>query len=209
MWNPNSGVPQMSRWARVACGSLTASVAVLLAALSHVAAGGPAPALLGVVVALAFAVPVSVVLSGTTLSLLRLSLSVAVSQLLLHALFGLGAASSSVLSVADHHGLVTVAAQTTAVAGLHSGGGMWLAHGLAAVATIVALRRGERAAHALLRFAQDQLHAVLIAFSGSVPVLVRAATVRTSLLEVLVPTALDLLLLTTRHRGPPLVLTAF
>ncbi|MFC5930591.1 hypothetical protein [Cryobacterium melibiosiphilum] len=199
----------MSRWTRVGRGSLTASVAVLLAALSHLAAGGTAPALLGIVVALAFAVPVSVLLAGRTLSLFRLSLAVGVSQLLLHALFGLGAASPSALSIAGHHGLVTVAADSASVAALHSGGAMWLAHGLAALLTVVALRRGERAACALLQFAQTQLRTVLIAFSGNLPVLIPLAAVRTALVSAIVPTLLAVLLSPMRHRGPPQVQTAF
>ncbi|TFD47787.1 hypothetical protein E3T55_14610 [Cryobacterium frigoriphilum] len=202
-----------SRWARVGRGSLTASVAVLLAGLSHVAAGGTAPALLGSVVALAFAVPVSVLLAGKTLSLFRLSLAVGVSQLLLHALFGLGAGSGGAMTVAGHHGLVTVAADTTVVHALqhgamHSGGTMWLAHGLAALVTVIALRRTERATVALLHFAQTQLRAVLIVFSGALPVLIRATTVRTSLLGTFVPNELAVLLSPMRHRGPPRVQTA-
>lgn len=198
-----------SRWARVARGSLIASVAVLLAALWHVAAGGTPPAMLGLVVALAFGVPVSVLLAGKTLSLGRLSLAVGVSQLLLHALFGLGAGSSSALTVAGHHGSVTLAATEAAMAqsaghgAAHSLGAMWLAHALAAVVTIMALRRGERAVTALMRLAHTRLRAVLLAFSGTVPVLVRAATVRTALLGTFVPTDLAVLLSPMRHRGPP------
>lgn len=203
-----------SRWARVGRGSLTASVAVLLASLSHVAAGGPAPALLGAVVALAFALPVSVLLAGKTLSLFRLSLAVGLSQLLLHALFGLGAGSAAALSVTGHHGLVTIAAEPGVAQALghsvgHADGAMWLAHSLAALITIIALRRGERAACAVVHFARTQLRAVLIAHAGRVPVCIRLTGVHSVLVDTFVPTANDVLLSPMRHRGPPQVRTAF
>ncbi|MFO7689533.1 MAG: hypothetical protein R6W83_03120 [Cryobacterium sp.] len=203
-----------SRWARVGRGSLTAAVAVVLAALSHVAAGGPAPGALGIIVALGLAVPISVLLAGKTLSLFRLSLAVGLSQLLLHGLFGMGTGGAAVLSVAGHHGAVTILADSTVTQSLshgdsHTGGAMWLAHGFAAVITIVALRRGERAACALLQLARTQLRAVLIALGSTVPVLIRPITVTTALLGAFVPTPCAVLLSPMRHRGPPQLQTAF
>jgi hypothetical protein len=72
-----------------------------VALVSHVIAGGTLPGTLGIVVPLVFSILACVLLAGRQLSLLRLSLSVAISQLLFHTLFVLGASGgTSAASVA-------------------------------------------------------------------------------------------------------------
>lgn len=197
-----------TRWARLARGWLTASVAVFVAAFSHLVGGGSTPGLMGVVLALAFAVPVSIALAGKSLSLVRLSVSVGFSQFLFHLLFGMGASAAPTLieTGSPHHVAVSVAAAAPGVAahGLaHLGPWMWVAHALAAVVTIVALRRGEKAFWSLVEFTRTRLVAVLIACVAAVPVRLEAGTVRAALAAVFVPTDLGVLLSNTPRRGPP------
>lgn len=192
-----------TRWARFVRGWLTAVVAVLVAALSHVAAGGHAPAPVSIALALAFAGMVSVALAGKKLSLVRLSLSVAFSQILFHLLFGLGGPAGS-MTVAGHHGSAAVIVGAASASPISPAmGWMWLAHALAAVVTIVALRRGERTFWALVELARTALVAVLIALGIVLPPL-RAVRLGAALHRVFVPFDLAVLLSPMRHRGPPL-----
>ncbi|WP_147522462.1 hypothetical protein [Brevibacterium senegalense] len=80
--------------ARLVRGVAAGALATFVALFSHVAAGGHAPVLPGVVLPLVLAVFVSVVLAGRRLSLLRLSASVTVSQSAFHWIFSAAAASS-------------------------------------------------------------------------------------------------------------------
>ncbi|SEM86186.1 hypothetical protein E3O25_04685 [Cryobacterium sp. TMT1-3] len=196
-----------TRWARFVRGWLTAAVAVLVAALSHVAAGGHAPAPVSIAIALAFAGMVSVALAGKNLSLVRLTLSVGFSQVLFHLLFGLGGSAGS-MTVAGHHGAATVIVGAASAAPVSPAmDWMWLAHAVAAVVTIVALRRGERTFWALVELARTALVAVIIALGIVLPtprsVLVRAARHLT-----FIPFDLAVLLSPMRHRGPPAAPTA-
>ncbi|TIH35563.1 hypothetical protein [Subtercola vilae] len=152
-----------SRAARVLRGLISAGVSVFVAALSHVAAGGMAPGTVGLALALAVSSLVCVALAGKRLSLPRLALSVAFSQVALHLLFTVGAGSAA-LSPSEpmtgemagmSHGsaLVSMLFDQSAAGAASIGAGsamqpcswMWLAHAVAALVTIVALRRGELA----------------------------------------------------------------
>ncbi|KDP91386.1 MULTISPECIES: hypothetical protein [Clavibacter] len=159
-----------TRGVRVARGVVTSGVAILVAAVSHMAGGGEAPGVVGVVIAAAFALPVSTFLAGRTISVLRLAIAVAFSQGAFHLLFSVGAATTaSTRMVGGHHGmggsvLTTVAGggtETAAMAGMHHGPGMWAAHVLAAAVTCVALRFGERAFWDLVALARTALVVVL------------------------------------------------
>lgn len=159
-----------TRWARLARGWVTAVVSVVVAAVSHVAGGGALPGSLGAVLALTFAGLASVALAGKTLSRVRLSVSVLVSQFAFHALFGLGAGSVPMSMTGPvsghHHGAMLV--EMTASAGspgpMPVDPSMWVAHVAAAAVTIVLLRRGERAFWAVLALARTALVAVLPPF---------------------------------------------
>lgn len=107
------------------------------------------PGPLGIVVPLVFSTLVCVLLAGRRLSLLRLSLSVAVSQVLFHTLFILGAAQgvTTMPMTGGHlsHG-APVSIDASAVPMMHdghAGAGMWLAHVIAGLVTIAALYRAE------------------------------------------------------------------
>lgn len=129
------------------------STATFVALLSHVAGGGAMPGLLGIVVPWVLALAVSVTLAGRRLSAIRLALSVAISQFLFHVLFTVGA--SPVAAPTGHHAgavepaFLAVSAGATAPANSI----MWIGHAVAAVITIAALYRGERAVRRVMAFA--------------------------------------------------------
>lgn len=150
----------MTRIERVARGFAATSFAVMLAALSHVLAGGNTPSLAGILATVVVALPLSVFFAGRRLSAVRLSLLVLSSQAVFHFTFasvgstapaGLaGAAVSDALPSAHaaHHALTT-GALVLESAGVSASALMWFSHLGAAVLTIALLVFGERAAVAL------------------------------------------------------------
>lgn len=198
-----------TRWARLARGWFTAAVSVVVAAVSHLAGGGTLPGLLGAVLALTFAGLASVALAGKTLSRLRLSLSVLVSQFAFHLLFGLGsgpAAAALPPHGAHQHGamLVEIAATSGSSTAMPAGSSMWLAHAVAALVTIVLLRRGERAFWALLALARTILVAVLLPLRATAcPASLEPVRLRLALGESPVHRASVVLRAGRSLRGPP------
>ncbi|MBD8538442.1 hypothetical protein [Frigoribacterium sp. CFBP 8751] len=182
--DPSTTATRAERFAR---GWLTAGASTLVAAFSHVAGGGMQPGVLGVVLALAVAVPVSIALAGVHLSTVRLAVAVALSQVAFHLLFSLGAEGvGGASATGGHHAALVISTATDGsvsgtVAGAMVMGGptMWLAHALAAVVTIVALRRGEGAAWAIVRLAVRGLTVARLLTAGhrpEVPVVRRPST---------------------------------
>ncbi|MFD0791871.1 hypothetical protein ACFQ0P_15870 [Microbacterium insulae] len=100
---------------------------------------------------------VCTLLAGRRLSVVRLSISVVVSQVLFHTLFVLGSVSSGSDAAHVHETRLPTAHLHGALAVTPSAGGevpamsgmMWLGHAAAAVLTIVALYAGERTLRAL------------------------------------------------------------
>ncbi|MFT7764486.1 hypothetical protein [Clavibacter tessellarius] len=198
------------RGTRVARGAVTAAFAILVSMLSHVAGGGPVPGAVGLVVAAALAVPTCVLLAGRSVSTARLAVAVACSQAVLHLLFSVGAPTTTTMQVVGgHHGkgghLVSTgpaAAGAADMGGMHHGSAMWVAHLLAAVLTIVALRSGERAFWDLVALARTSLRAlVLVAALDVVP----RAEVRHRVARAMRPGIRDLgvCVAASPHRGPP------
>ncbi len=212
-----------SRWGRFVRGWLTASFAVFVAAFSHVAAGGAAPAPVSLALALAFSGMVCVALAGKSLSLWRSSVSVAFSQIVFHALFGLGGgASSPILTAHGHHGPVSISTVSGTVSGsaldamgmpLAGSSGadawMWAAHGVAAVLTILALHRGERAVRLLLDLTASGLAGVLRWSGDLVPVFIRALRSSPAAADAYVPSGFGFLRSSLSRRGPPIGRIAF
>ncbi|ROS59472.1 hypothetical protein EDF38_2321 [Frigoribacterium sp. PhB160] len=200
------------RWTRFLRGWLTAGFSVVVAATSHVAGGGAAPGLLGVVLALAVAVPVSVALAGRRVRLAGLIPSVAVSQLAFHLLFSLGAASSAGHASASggHHTplVVSVAGGATGAAGTGidamamSAGLMWAAHALAAVLTVVGIRWGAACLERLLRLAARRLAVVRLLLGAALRPAPEARVRSIRSVPSLAPTPLRFLTARPR-RGPP------
>jgi hypothetical protein len=182
-----------SRWARLARGFTAAGFATFVAAFSHTVAGGGAPSVFGLLASFVLSASACTMLAGRTLSLGRLTASVAVSQALFHGLF-----SSVGTPVPIAHDMAAMG--ITPPLHEHSVGGMWLAHVIAAAITILALRYAEAAFWGLADTARLFL-ARLVALAFAAPVPLRRTLVvpeRTAL-----PADLAVLLSSMRHRGPP------
>jgi len=187
-----------SRWARVARGITAAAFATFVAAFSHSLAGGSAPSYFGVGASFVLSAAICTILAGRTLSIVRLAISIGVSQLLFHALFsGLGTPTPV------HHDMT---AMVTDAAGphLHAVPTMWAAHAIAAVITVVAFRFGEQAFWGVAGTARLLFARLVVAVVPTlhVPRPVVAGERRSE------PRDLSLLLSPMRHRGPPEGLTA-
>lgn len=135
-------------------GFVAASFATFVALASHVWVDGRMPGLLGVLVPWLLSFMLCTLMAGRRLSLVRLSLSVAVSQLLFHALFVLGSITPQGGFAPHDHTAMTLAVDGAALP-IPADAGMWGAHAVAAVVTIGMLHRGERLVRALLRAASD------------------------------------------------------
>ncbi|NQX25995.1 hypothetical protein HQQ81_01340 [Microbacteriaceae bacterium VKM Ac-2854] len=197
-----------TRWARFARGWLAAAAATVTAAASHTLGGAEAPAPAAIALALAFSGVLCVFLSGKRLSLPRLAASVLLSQLGYHLLFLLAPGGVSVTASGDaamhQHG----AAQTLMLStdtGMHTrshGAGMYVAHVVAAVLTVLALRFGERAFWTLGDLARALVvRVVLRAFAAPAPI-TRPCSIR-AFPRIAVPHPLETVLSVLRHRGPP------
>jgi hypothetical protein len=188
-----------SRAARTARGWITGAFATLAAAVSHGIADGAVPSVLALGSALVFAGVLGTLLIGRRASLPRLVAIVAGSQLAFHLVFSY--LTPGTATVGTHHGAPGLLEPAVAHHGTDPG--MWVAHALAMLVTIVFLRRAEVALWGLLREA-FQLVAVprLSAVPTSVPTLVVAAEAPRHPLPA--P-----FLSTVSHRGPPAVGFAF
>lgn len=191
------------RGTRVARGAVGASVATFVALLSHVTAGGDVPGWLGVVVPLALSFVVCTVLAGRRLSLWRLAPAVALSQLLFHTLFVLGAHDPAAAGHVHGGALPTLAGPDLAVVAPDAA--MWGWHLVAATATTLALHRGERTL-ALLRTLADRAVAWLrarVAVASTVLVPTPRRRVLAAVVALRSPTSV-LLAGSAQRRGPPL-----
>lgn len=183
-------------------GFAASSIATFVALASHVWVSGTMPGPLGVLVPWMLSLMVCTLLSGRRLSIVRLSASVIVSQLLFHALFVLGSFTPKG-GFTPHDHAAMVLSFDGAVIPIPGDAGMWGAHACAAVMTIVALHRGESLIRALLTAASE-----LRAWLGRVtrlpvPVFaVRRESARWSIVPA--PVRRDPLLAGLRRRGPPL-----
>lgn len=192
-----------TRAARVLRGTAAATVATFVALLSHVAAGGAMPGWLGITVPWVLSVAVCTVLAGRALSILRLAPAVAISQLLFHTLFVLGATPGDTIATVSHHG--TAVMTTAATSPLAPDTAMWLSHLVAAALTVAFLHRGERVLQALARVGAELaawlrrvIRRALPTASPAFPRIARAA--RQTLLAPLSQALVD----AAPRRGPPL-----
>lgn len=206
----------VSRQARLGRGLIAAIFAVTAAAISHSLAGGdiagPLPVVLGLVVAMLVCVP----LAARRLSWAALTAGVGVSQLVFHLLFEFfGPASTSAAASATSHAghahhldaaqvmsmLGTDGATASVTHAAHTAdAAMWIAHAIAALATLAMLRGGEAAIWRLIELTVGWAVARL-------PRLVAPITARPSArgvaARVTVPAIAAVLLESIRYRGPP------
>lgn len=191
-----------TRWARVARGFVAAAISLFVAAFCHIASGGAVPNALALAACLVLSVFVCVALSAKTLSLPRLSVSVAASQFLFHSVFSLWTTtpvSFAGISGHDHEQFALLA--TPGAVGASADAGMWLAHAAAAVVTIGALRYGETAFWGLLAVARLWIGSLFATVAALGPVEALPSPVPAE--REFLPRALALLLSSMRHRGPP------
>ncbi|MBB5909902.1 hypothetical protein [Actinoalloteichus hymeniacidonis] len=202
---------RQSRGHQAPRGVAAASVATCTALLSHLAGGGLPPTLFGVAVPWVLSLIVCTILSGRKLSLLRMSASVALSQLLFHMLFVLGATPHG----AAHHGHGAhhdhaqhhAPPADSTLAMVQGDVEMWLWHGFAAVVTIAALYRGEQAILRLRSLARQIAMWARRTLSQPIPVPLGPPD-RCPVLVVTEGTrglGDDPLACTVRRRGPPRV----
>ncbi len=129
-------------------GFAAATLATFAALAGHMTGGGQMPGPLGIVVPWVFSFMICVLLAGRKLSVVRLSASVVVSQLLFHTLFVLGTVSPSGIATPHVHGAPLVLPAGPAGSGVAEAvvadSSMWFGHALAAIVTVVVAYRGER-----------------------------------------------------------------
>jgi hypothetical protein len=196
-----------TRWARVARGFVAAVISLFVAAFSHILPGGNVPGALALLACLILSTLVCIALAGKKLSLFRLSAAVVASQFLFHSVFSLSASVPSVTATPAsliHSGHIHQQLMVLGTSGAASiDGGMWLAHAVAAVMTIVALRYGELAFWGLFTVARLWIGTLFAAVTAAHPVEVPAATAPRE--RAVLPHALILPLSPLRHRGPPVL----
>ncbi|PRY70107.1 hypothetical protein B0I08_101234 [Glaciihabitans tibetensis] len=194
---------------RVLSGSLAATFATLVAAFSHLLAGGTAPSGAALALSLALSIPICIALVGPTVSLWRTSVAVGIAQAMFHGLFS-GTSYSGTVVVPEH---AVHAGTPISLAGLPDGTGshhsasMWLAHVGAALLTVVALRYVESAI-LRLRGTARLLVALLTVVISAVPVLGEGRPARVGCAQTVLPRDLALLFSALRHRGPPAISAA-
>jgi hypothetical protein len=206
-----------TRWTRVARGTLAAVFSTFVAAFSHAIAGGTAPSIAALSLAIAFSTIACVALAGRGLSYWRVGASVAVSQVFFHTLFSLIATPSTSLSPvsssahAGHDMAAMLAPATTATSGAAASGAsvmtgdiaMMAGHVLAAVITFAAIVWGERTVRSLASAAL--LHvARFVALVLPTPIVTPRAVRLGRVRRIDAPAALEVLRASLWHRGPPL-----
>jgi len=183
---------------RVARGWIAGSFATGVAALSHGLADGGAPSPVALGTALVFAGLLGTFALGRRPSLPRLTVVVAGSQAAFHLVFSWLTPGTAGSTGAGHHAAATLLDPAVA----HHGTDplMWVAHGLAMLATLVFLRRAELALFALIR------DAVLdaVATVTRVPAIgTRPPLLRTSSATAPRHPVFSFLKFVVSHRGPP------
>ena len=182
-------------------GSLGATIATFVALVSHVGVGGSMPGMLGIAVPWVLSLTISTLLAGRRLSLVRLSIAVALSQGLFHVLFVLGSITPRGGFTPHVHGAVPMLSGG-ATALVPEDAGMWIAHGFAAALTVFALHRGERIVRALASVASDI--ALWLRRVVAEAVLVRSAVPAPARWVCAAPRPRALHLTAHGRRGPPL-----
>jgi hypothetical protein len=186
-----------SRWVRVARGAIAAGWATFVAALSHTIGGGAVPSVVAIVTTLVISVTICTLFAGGVMSTWRLAASIALSQALFHGVFS---ALGMPAAVAHAHAGLAAPSWAAASGHPHGGGGMWIAHAIAALVTIAAFLHAERAFRGLsgtARLFVTRLLAVIVPLAPSPrPQLERIDRRRAT-------RDLSILFSTARHRGPP------
>lgn len=188
---------------RLVRGAAAAVSSTFIALMSHLIGGGAMPGPLGILVPLLVATSACVLLAGVRLPWLRLSGSVAASQFLFHTLFVLGAGGGGSTPATGHlhHAETFVAAGTAPMT--HAGPGMWGAHLVAAVVTVLAIRHGETLAGRITGLLRRVTARLVAAVTATVPAVGPVRSLRVVAARLPVPTPVWVRG-TPPRRGPPL-----
>ncbi|MBF4461952.1 MULTISPECIES: hypothetical protein [unclassified Rathayibacter] len=197
-----------SRGARAARGTIAAVVATFLAVFFHAIADGCTPNALGVIITLAFAVPVCTLLAGKTLSRGRLAVAIAASQTVFHTTMSWGDASLATSTGSSahvgHHGSAPSSVLVLGESAGHADhdAGMWLAHVIAAALTFAVLRYAEGLFWELLQRTGFPIAAALLTLGALRPAVAEHVPAPAGRPARLAPRLV--VLGSMRHRGPPL-----
>ncbi len=198
----------MTRWGRVARGTLAAVVSVFMAAFAHSLAGGALPGIAGISLCLTFSVIVCVAFTGRRMPRTRLAASILASQAMYHWLFGsLGSleASAPASSLGHvHNAPVDFGSLTTQA---HDHGDMLMAHVAAAVATFAIIAFGERSASSAIRAATSFVISLIPRFEDA-PLAIAPSRLFARGAHSPVPLRSRVDHSGLRYRGPPMALAA-
>ena len=187
-----------SRWGRVARGWTAAGFATIVAAVSHTLAGGSTPTFFALAVSVLISGMACTLLAGRTLSIWRLGASVALSQVLFHTVFsGLG----TPIAAAHTHAPVQLE-----VGAAHHASGMWMAHVVAGLITLAALRYAETAFWGIASTARLFFARLIAAIALPEPEVTQRHRIALDL--AILPRATERILSPMRYRGPPAALGA-
>lgn len=184
---------------------MLAFAAMLVAALSHMVAGGNTPSFLALVATTVVALPLAVLLAGRSFTLVRTLVAVSTTQALFHWIFVFvgtpnpNASGAPLPAHAEHFGM---AAEFVPMLSAEAGSAlaMWFAHALAALMTVWLLRRGEQS---LILLQRVLLRAIEPAF-GDRSIAPTPGMVRLRSVFFGSPNLSHLLAGSTiTHRGPP------
>jgi hypothetical protein len=190
-------------------GAAVAAFATLVASLAHTVGGGTPPGPLALVLALAFSVPLAMVLIGQRSSLPRTAATALAAQAALHLLYALGAGGAGPAASVDPH--VTHAGSTlpielaTLTVDHGHAAAMPVAHIVAAALTVTMLAMYGRAAAAVRLASVALVRGVrmLASVLRGVPVPTAPGLVRPVDRRAAPPNPAVLVLSSLRHRGPP------
>lgn len=186
-------------------GTAVAAFATFVASFAHTLGGGSAPGPIAVMVALAFSVPLAVVLTGARVRLLRTALAAVIAQAAVHLTYAMGTAAplDSSPSAGRHHDAVQLLPALPVATVDHGHAWMPLAHLAAAILTLAALMLADRVLEAFGRAVRMLVQRLtVIPAPIAAPALhVPADAARPRLVAVLLASGLG-------SRGPPVELAA-
>lgn len=142
-----------SRHLRLLRGTASSSIATLIAAVSHTVGGGAPPHLLLMLTVSVLLTPVAALLVGTRIRLPGLAAAVISTQVAFHTLFAAaGEIAPSAVGGGHQHGPLVLAFPPQGATASAMDAPMAAAHLVAAVLTILLLRRGELLVQTVVRW---------------------------------------------------------
>lgn len=196
----------MTRWGRVARGTVAAFASVFFAAFAHSLAGGDLPGVAGLSLCFIFSLLVGTALAGRRMPQVRLAATILASQAMYHWLFGslgtLGATTTSPTGSLGHAHNAPLDIGSLAVQ-VHEHGDMLLAHVAAAIVTFGVLAFGERSLRTVVQAARSIVLALIPRFADA-PLAVAPSRVCCDRTRLVTPRRRRVNHSGLRHRGPPL-----